>query len=467
MTEERESSQEGGFRRDLGSLESYAVLIGTLIGAGIFKVISDTYQQTGPSGILGLLVLAPAILTTSVAYAVYLSTSLGREPGGEYSHISRTLGGKRLAFIGTWLKLIAYLGAGAYLANALAEYSLELCSLLGLYELHEGSPTKLVAGLWLLFFFAVHSSGVRWIGRAQVWMCLLLGLSILVLVVPGLFAIELDNYSPFFTQGFSGFALSLPPLFFAFAGFESLAHAAGEVKDSNRRLPGVFLRGIIATTVIFLLIALVAFGVRPEGGIDAGRAPLAAVASVYLPGGAAALVAVGGMMAAATSLNASLIVPARIAYMLAKDESLPSWFSALTLRTGIPQRGLNLSLLIIALLLVTDQLHLALGIAVFALFALYGLHSFALLLLPSRNPSLYAEQQSGISRPVQIISACLSILAMSALLILQVSGDLEEITGKLFAERRFTTSELFLVWVLIGSVLYALTKRAMHRRGQP
>ncbi|MHC5065438.1 MAG: APC family permease [Planctomycetota bacterium] len=460
MTEARESKQGGGLRRELGSLESYAVIIGTLIGAGIFKVISDTYQQTGPSGILGLLVLAPAILTTSVAYAVYLSTSLGREPGGEYSHISRTLGGKRIAFVGTWLKLIAYLGAGAYLANALAEYSLELVSLLGLYELSEDSPTKLVALLWLLFFYGIHSSGVRWIGRAQVWMCLLLGLSILVLVIPGLFAIDFANYEPFFHHGFSGFALSLPPLFFAFAGFESLAHAAGEVKDSSKRLPGIFLRGIVVTTIIFLLIAMVAFGVRPEGGIEAGRAPLAAVASVYLPGGAAALVAIGGVMAAATSLNASLMVPARIAYMLAKDETLPAWFSGLTMRTGIPQRGLNLAMLIVILLLVTDQLHLALGIAVFALFALYGLHSLALLLLRRRNGELYSEQQSGISRPLQVLSAWLSILSMGTLLVLQVLGDLDEITGKLFADRKFTTTELFLVWVLIGSGLYAITRRS-------
>ena len=74
-------------RRDLGTLESYAALIGILIGAGIFQVTSQAWALTGPSVILGYLVLTPAILATSIPYAAYLSTPLGREPGGEYLHI--------------------------------------------------------------------------------------------------------------------------------------------------------------------------------------------------------------------------------------------------------------------------------------------------------------------------------------------------------------------------------------------
>src|SRR5437016_10731090 len=91
-------------RRDLGTIESYAAIIGILIGAGIFKVTSDAWALTGPSVILGYFVLAPAVLATSVAYSVFVSTPLGKEPGGEYAHISRTFGGYRLAFIGVWLK---------------------------------------------------------------------------------------------------------------------------------------------------------------------------------------------------------------------------------------------------------------------------------------------------------------------------------------------------------------------------
>src|SRR5204863_7587165 len=106
-------------RRDLGTLESSAALIGILIGAGIFTVTSRAWALTGPSVILGYVVLLPVILATSVPYAAFLSTPLGREPGGEYTHIARTLGGYGIAFVGSWLKIISYIGAAAFLASAL------------------------------------------------------------------------------------------------------------------------------------------------------------------------------------------------------------------------------------------------------------------------------------------------------------------------------------------------------------
>src|SRR5918996_3247830 len=102
-------------RRDLGTLESYAALIGILIGAGIFQVTSRAWALTGPSVILGYLVLTPAILATSIPYAAYLSTHLGREPGGEYLNLSRSLKGYRLADVGAWVQNLSYIGAGPYL----------------------------------------------------------------------------------------------------------------------------------------------------------------------------------------------------------------------------------------------------------------------------------------------------------------------------------------------------------------
>src|SRR5258708_12998305 len=185
-----------GLRRDLGTIESYAALLGILIGAGIFKVTSDAWVLTGPSVILGYFVLAPAILATSVAYSVFLSTPLGREPGGEYAHISRTFGGYGLAFLGAWLKIISYIGALAYLARAFADYVVQLFG---------GGPLIPIAVGCLLFFYVVHVAGVRWFGRLQVWMCVLLGVSLVVLIVPGPFPIHPRNYRPFFTPRLCGF----------------------------------------------------------------------------------------------------------------------------------------------------------------------------------------------------------------------------------------------------------------------
>src|SRR2546421_10292650 len=146
----------GRLRRDLGTLESYAALIGILIGAGIFKVTSQAWSLTGPSVILGYVLLMPAILATSVPYAAFISTPLGREPGGEYLHISRTWGGFGIAYIGSWLKIIAYVGAGAYLASALADYIIELSGRRISGEFYH----QLLAIGSLLLFYVIHVVGV-------------------------------------------------------------------------------------------------------------------------------------------------------------------------------------------------------------------------------------------------------------------------------------------------------------------
>jgi amino acid transporter len=419
-------------RRDLGTLDSYAALLGILIGAGIFKVTSDAWALTGPSVILGYLVLAPVILATSVAYSVFLSTPLGRAPGGEYTHISRTFGGYGLAFVGAWLKIISYIGALAYLANAFADYVAQLVPGLSHMVAAIGS---------LLFFYAIHVAGVRWFGRLQVWMCAILGVSLLVLIVPGLFAVRAANYRPFFTHGSSGFLASLAPLFFAYAGFESLAQAAGEVRDSTTRLPRIFIRGITATMVIYFLMSVVALGVLSASQLRVSSAPMADAAASYLPGGAAAIVTLGAIMAVATSLNATMLVPSRVAIMLSEDGLAPRWVGWVSARTGTPILGLTVTLAVALALLISGRVSVALNIAVFALVVLYFLHSLAFLLLPRLNPELFRSVTVRIPLSVQRIAAVLSMAAM-AVLIAQLARDR-------------ATMLLAGFWTLIGAVLYA------------
>jgi APA family basic amino acid/polyamine antiporter len=456
------SSPVSRLRRDLGTLESYAALIGILIGAGVFKVTGQAWLLTGPSVVLGYLVLAPAVLATSVAYAVFLSTPLGREPGGEYSHLSHTFGrrglGLSLAFVGAWLKAISYIGALAYLALACGEHLSPLLGGLG------AGATLPIALASLLLFYVVHVSGVRFFGRIQVWMCALLGLSILVLVLPGLFAIQPRNYRPFFTHGFSGFAASLPPLFFAYAGFESLAQTAGEVKDSTRRLPLVFLKGTAATTVVFLLMSGVAFGVLPGERLAASPTPMVLVGAVYLHTAAAWFVNLGAVMALTTSLNATFLVPSRLGLMLAADHLAPPWLARVHPATGTPVVGLTLTLALAAALLLSGQIALALNIAVFALVLLYFVHSLAVLLLPRLNPELYRSVTAPIPRPVQVACALLSLLAMGGLVIVQLAQDVATLRRLTLAQRlsqqSLTTLELCLVWAAVGVLLHLAGKRA-------
>jgi APA family basic amino acid/polyamine antiporter len=458
------SSPVARLRRDLGTLESYAALIGILIGAGVFKVTGQAWLLTGPSVVLGYLVLAPAVLATSVSYAVFLSTPLGREPGGEYSHLRETFGpgaGRAVAFVGAWLKAISYIGALAFLALACGEHLSPLLGGLG------AGATVPIALASLLLFYAVHVSGVRFFGRMQVAMCALLGVSIVVLVLPGLAHIDFDNYVPFFTHGLGGFALSLPPLFFAYAGFESLAQTAGEVKDSTRRLPGVFLKGIAATTVVFLLMSGVALGVLPGAQLAATPTPMVLVGAVYLHAAAAWFVNLGAVMALTTSLNATFLVPSRLGLMLAADRLAPAWLARVHPATGTPVVGLSITLALAAALLLSGQIGLALNIAVFALVVLYFVHSLAVLLLPRLNPGLYRSVTAPIPRSVQVASALVSLAAMGGLVVVQVAQDLAVLRrltlAERLAQRSLTTLELCLAWAAVGLLLYLAGRRGPGR----
>jgi basic amino acid/polyamine antiporter, APA family len=451
-------------RRDLGTLESYAALIGILIGAGIFQVTSRAWAITGPSVILGYIVLTPAILATSIPYAAYLSTPLGREPGGEYLHISRTVNGYRLAYVGAWLKIISYIGAGAYLADAMAGYLIALSG--GRIDAQRFQlPIALVA---LVVFYLIHVIGIRWFGRMQVALSALKCLALLVLIVPGLFVLDTSNYTPFFTHGFNGFGASLLPLFFAYAGFESLAQTAGEVKDSTRRLPKIMLNGITITALVYVFTSVVSFGVLPGGRLKASSAPMAEVASIYLPAGAAVFVTIGAVAAIMTALNGTMLVPSRLAIMIVEDRLAPSWLGLVNPATATPIRGLTLTLGCCALLLISGQLSLALNVAVFALVVLYFIHSLVFLLLPRLNPTLASEIEINLPRRMQQVAAAVSVLAMAFLIVVQLWLDAEVLRTQTLAQRisgqSLTSVELIFVWGLVGLGLYQLARSQRQKR---
>ena len=455
---EESKSPVSRLRRDLGTLESYAALIGILIGAGIFQVTSVAWEITGPSVILGYLVLTPAILATAIPYAAYLSTPLGREPGGEYLNISRTLGGYRLAYVGAWLKIISYIGAGAFLANAFAGYVIALSG--GRINAERFQlPLALAA---LVFFYFVHVIGIRWFGRLQVIMSALKCLALLVLIVPGLFVLRSENYTPFFTHGWSGFGASLLPLFFAYAGFESLAQTAGEVKDSTNRLPRILVRGITITALFYVFTSVVSFGVLPGERLKVTRAPMAEVASLYLPSGAAIFVTIGAIAAIMTALNGTLFVPSRLAIMFVKDRLAPRWLGFINPTTATPIRALTLTLLCCAILLVSGQLALALNVAVFALVVLYFIHSLVFLFLPRLNPGLANEIQVEMSLRVRRVAAVVSMVAMAVMILIQLRQDVVVLQTLSLRQRissnSLTSIELLLVWGLVGLGVYQLAR---------
>jgi MYXO-CTERM domain-containing protein len=132
-------------------------------------------------------------------------------------------------------------------------------------------------------------------------------------------------------------------------------------------------------------------------------------------------------------------------------------------RTGTPVFGLALTFAIAAALVLSGQVALALNIAVFALVALYLLHSVALLLLPRWNPELFATVEAPIPLWVQRVAGMLSIVSMAGLLAIQLTADVALLRTTTLRERaathRLTTIELAGAWGLLGLALYGAARR--------
>src|SRR5215211_6511944 len=196
-------------KRDLTKLESYATIIGILVGSGIFVVTGEAGTITGPAVPLVYITLAPVVLATAIAYSVYLSTPLGLRPGDAYTHISRTTHSYYWGFIALWLKWLAYVGALVILSTSFGRYfkffypnmDQALADFLpygrSLYNAYRSSPSLgelVIATISLLFFFAFNLLGVKFYGWLQTAMFVVLCIAIVILIVPGLFAVDLGNF---------------------------------------------------------------------------------------------------------------------------------------------------------------------------------------------------------------------------------------------------------------------------------
>jgi amino acid transporter len=279
-------------------------------------------------------------------------------------------------------------------------------------------------------------------------------------VVPGLFQVRGEHLAPVFPGGGAGFAACLPLLFFAYAGFEALAHSAGEVESSTHRLPRVFVAGISVTTVVYLLLSLVIIGVVPPADLDATETPASTAAAVFLPPGLTWVVTLGVIAAIATSLNATMLVPSRLALMLVQDGRAPRALGVVHAVTGTPIPGLLATFAGAALLLITGKLFLALNIAVFALVLLYFLHSLAFLLLPVLDPALHEQARLRLRPAVHVAIALVSLASLGVLLAVRVVGDVRLISATPWAERDLTTVELTAAWGALGLLLYGLARRS-------
>jgi APA family basic amino acid/polyamine antiporter len=288
MTAETSSA----YLRRLGTWDAAAIVIGGVIGAGIFRSASTVAERTS-SGAQLLTLWAIGGLLTLAGVLCYAELGARRpQAGGVYIYLREAYGQLPAFLFGWTMALINYPGSVAAVATTFADYT---CAAVGL------SPqmwVKPVAAGAIAFIVGVNFFGIR-AGSRMLNVFTLLKLSAIALVVVtgvilahGQFGNVLATDT---TKSLPPGALlgALLPVLFTYGGFHYLNDLAGEVREPQRTLPRALGLGLGGVVVCYVLVNFAYLAGLGHAGLAASQAPAADLMRHLFGESGATLIAVG------------------------------------------------------------------------------------------------------------------------------------------------------------------------------
>jgi basic amino acid/polyamine antiporter, APA family len=324
-------------RRGLGLWMTTALVVGNMIGSGIFLLPSSLAKYGGIS-IVGWLLTAAGAMLLAVVFA-----RLGRafpKTGGPYAYARRAFG-DFVGFLTAWGYWIAVWVGNAAIAVAFVGYLGYFWSDLKTNRFLAAAVA--LAAIWLLTF--VNSAGVRQAGLMQAVTTVLKLVPLLALAAFGLFFIHPHNFTPFNATGGSGYgaitavaALTL----WSFIGVESATVPAGDVENPRRTIPRATLIGTAVTALVYVLGTIAVMGILPATKLGDSTAPFADAARDAFGGWSGPVVAFAAAVSAFGCLNGWILLQGQVPLAAARDDLFPRFF-ARTNRNGVPVTGLVVS----------------------------------------------------------------------------------------------------------------------------
>ena len=328
---ERDSGGSGGLRREISQLGFGAIALNGTIGAGIFALPAIAADRAGLFSpwlyvLCGLLIMLIVLVFARVA-------SFFEDTGGPVTY-ARTAFGPMAGFQAGWLLTLSRAAAFAANAHLMVTYAGWLWP-------------PLLEGLWhtaavlavCLLLTVINLIGVRQGMAALFALTVLKLLPLLLLVLFGLAQIDPEIFTGADLPPLDSVGETLLIVFYAFVGFESAVIPAGEARDARRDIPRALVRTILAITVFYFLIQLVAISVSPD--IGGSKTPLADIALVLLGGAGAAILTLGAVFSISGNLTASMLSAPRLLYAMAHIGSLPDWFGRVHSRWQTPANAIG------------------------------------------------------------------------------------------------------------------------------
>src|SRR6516162_5551634 len=325
---------EGDKSGQFGLTAAIALIVGSIIGVGIFN-LPTSLAAYGPITLISMALTTVGALALALLFAA-LSRRLPAD-GGPYAY-ARAAFGNKLGFANAWSYWITAWSGNAAIA---AGWVLYVEHFINKDHAKVISILLVLAGLWGAA--AVNLSGVKNMGSIQVVTTILKFFAVGFIATVGLFYIDTANYSPFNISGEGavtaiggGMAIAL----FSYIGVECVAVAAGKVRDPDRNVPRATLYGTLATAVVYMLSLIAVFGILPSDQLANSTEPFSAAANAMFGGTwagdvMALLVIISGIGA----LNGWTMICAEMPLAAATDGLFPQRFKRLT-RTEVPAFGI-------------------------------------------------------------------------------------------------------------------------------
>jgi APA family basic amino acid/polyamine antiporter len=416
-------------KRDLGIWSATAIVIGTVIGSGIFLVPSSMVKSVGSPVMVFAVWIAGGILSLFGALSYAELAAALPQAGGEYVYL-REAYGPLWGFVYGWTQMwvaksgsIATLATGffIYLANFRPE--LEHTWLMVPLPIGEsGHPLEIRYGQLLAMaviavLALVNYWGVRVGGDVQVVVTLIkVGLiAAIILIGLGTGHGSGGNYhtSVRAAGGISGFFAALVAALWAYDGWNNVSMVASEVQKPKRNLPLALIAGTLAVIAIYLATNLAYFYVLPANAVASSDRVAGEMMRQILGARGAGAVSIAAMISIFAALNGSILSGSRVPFAMARDKL---FFRRIGFVHPV-HRTPSVSILALsawaALLVLSGRYDQLYTYVIFASVILYGMATAAVIVLRHKQPQLERPYRT-IGYPIVPIAF---VLGMASLIV--------------------------------------------------
>lgn len=402
-------------KRRLGLWNGVAIIVGVIVGSGIFISPTGVYKAAGSMGaslivwvICGVLSLMGAICMAE------LGTSIS-DSGGDYSYIKLAYG-PCMSFLYLWVTVLIILPC----SNALAALTFANYVLQPLYDGCQppDHPVRLLALGIILILVWINCYSVNWSIKLQNAFTLTKVLALVLIITFGAYHLIIGR-----TENMVGDALwkgspmtvtSLAAAFYSglysYAGWNALNFITEEIKDPIKNMPKAIIISMTSITVIYLLVNVAYFIVLTPDEITSSDA-IAVIFGKKTLGVLSSIMPLSVALSTTSGLNALIFSSSRILFVGARQGQLFSLLNMINIKYLTPVPSLLIVGLMSALYLITTKILSLINYLVFIEASFGALAVSTLLVLRYKFPELQRPLRVPTLIPViYLVASCLLIL---------------------------------------------------------